>query len=143
MDDARVIAMPVAGRGIMLSLVWHYWLTDCAPLPKDRDRLFAIAQAHKPTWSTHSATILAVLHELAPKIAARFAAHHARRENMKKISQRGASMSALLALNSRRNPAPLDLQHSTPIVDQAKRATRRPAVSAPDSGAGFVDKLYK
>ena len=140
MDDARVIAMPVAGRGIMLTLVWHYWLTDCAPLPKDRDRLFAIAQAHKPTWSVHSPTILAALHDLAPKIAARFAAHHARRAHMQKIGSKGASVMALAAL---RKTAPSDLQQSAPIVDHAKRATRRPPVSAPDSGAGFVDKLYK
>ena len=139
-DDPRAIALPPAGIGMLTKIIWHFWKTDCAPLPTNADRMFVIAQAQRSTWAAHSAAIMAIVAEAAPKLANRFAAHHARRENLKRLSHKAGSIAKL---NQLRNVKPIDIAASTPIVDQAKRATRRPPVSAPDSGAGFVDKLYK
>lgn len=69
------IALPAAARGMLMSLCEHFWRTECRPLPKDDDQLFAIARAHRPTWRHHKPMILSVFKTLEPDLAAY---HHKR-----------------------------------------------------------------
>ena len=141
MDDARVIAMPVAARGMLLNLVWHFWLSECAELPKDQDRLFAISQAHKPTWSNHSRAILAVLRDAAPKFLEAYGKRQRMKEQLRRLSYKGGGATALNALREKSaRSAPLQPSSSAPALGTERRQARRAISPAPVDG-GFSDKL--
>jgi uncharacterized protein YdaU (DUF1376 family) len=77
------VALPAAGRGMLLSLCEHYWRSACKPLPKDDDQLFAMARAHRPTWRHWRPTILALFDDIRPELE-RY--HHARTTNATTIN---------------------------------------------------------
>lgn len=62
------MAMPSAARGMLDTLIFHFWLTECRPLPKDYNTLMSLAHAHKPTWIRHHNEIMQVFNELAPDL---------------------------------------------------------------------------
>ena len=136
MDDARYMAMTPAARGMLMNLVWQFWATDCAPLPKDDDRLFVLAQAHRPTWRAYRQTIVEIVREVEPKLKARFEAHHNRKAALMRLSERGGGVGALKAL---RKAAPPELQALAPSLGPERRSERRPRVIAP----GDDGKLFK
>jgi len=88
------IALPVAGRGMLMSLCEHFWRTDCRPLPRDDDQLFAVSRAHRPTWRHHKATILAIFADIRPALETY---HHTRRDKKDQLriaSSRGGQTKA-------------------------------------------------
>src|SRR3974390_2406662 len=64
----RAKALPAAGYGMLTRLCQHFWETECRPLSTDRDVLFGIVRAHRPTWSQHRTDILAIFEEIRPRL---------------------------------------------------------------------------
>lgn len=65
-DHPDFIAMPAAGRGILFSLLTHFWSTECRPLPKSDRELRSIGRAHVPTWKHWGASVLKVFNDVRP-----------------------------------------------------------------------------
>lgn len=68
-DHPDFIAMPAAGRGITASILLHFWVTECRPLPIADHELRAIGRAHAPTWRHWKPHVMAVVQALAPIMA--------------------------------------------------------------------------
>jgi hypothetical protein len=71
LDNPLVLTLPCAGYGILVRLLHHFWMTDCAPLPTQTQELQSIARAHGPTWRNWSATILPLVASLSADMARR------------------------------------------------------------------------
>ncbi len=69
------VNLPVAGRGMLLSLCEHYWRGGCRWFPADDDQLFAIARAHRPTWRRWRGRIVSIFDAIRPE----FDAYHRKR----------------------------------------------------------------
>jgi hypothetical protein len=72
----KYVALPVAGRGMLLSALEHFWRSDCAPLPTNDDGLFAIVRAHRSTWRHHKDAIMLIFNDVKPGLEA----YHRKRE---------------------------------------------------------------
>ena len=68
LDHPVRMSLPSAARGMLDDLLFHFWRTECRPLPKDDASLFAISHAHRPTWVHHRKDILKIFHEIAPEM---------------------------------------------------------------------------
>src|SRR5271157_3906190 len=66
-DNPTRMAMPSAARGMLDDLLYHFWSSECRPMPKDGNQLFAISRGHRPTWLRHYAEILTVFEEIRPR----------------------------------------------------------------------------
>src|SRR5208283_5241445 len=102
-DDPRVIALPPAGLGMLIRLLWHFWLTGCQPLPEADGLLFVLAQAQRPTWKAYKDTILAVCRDYTPRLAHAFEERSRKRIHMKLLSDRGAAKRSLQAEHARQD----------------------------------------
>ena len=103
------IALPAAGRGMILSLTEHFWKTGCKPLPRDDDQLFALARAHRPTWRTHKASILSVFEAIRPGLEAYFRRREGNRAGLIAAAHSSASTRRLKALKDSLAPSPIEL----------------------------------
>jgi hypothetical protein len=63
-----VIALPAAGYGILCRLLFHFWQTDCRPMPVADHELCGIGRAHRPTWRHHKDEVLSIFRELEPDL---------------------------------------------------------------------------
>jgi hypothetical protein len=136
-DHPKAIALPAAGKGMLFQLVAHFWLTECQPLPATDGALFAIARAHRPTWSEHRVAIKAVLADVLPQLAKAFNLYQHRRSVLLAVGTKGHSAARLKALakaNAQRNQLPN--MPALPAITQANRAAHR----APEAkSAGFSE----
>ena len=97
-DNPRFIGLPVAGRGILMTLVLHYWQTECEPLPEGGSELFSIARCHSTTWSNHRNTILRIFNEVKPELDKYFQLRKTRYAVLADIGDRGRGIQRLKAL---------------------------------------------
>ncbi len=105
MDDARFMALPSAGRGMTVSIVWHFWSTDFAPLPKGTSSLFALSQGNFPIWMTHREKIAEILVDLAPQFVAardRRDQKRATLEHLRERRTRNAAIARMQKMNGKR-----------------------------------------
>jgi uncharacterized protein YdaU (DUF1376 family) len=125
-DNPRFLALPVAGRGILITLCLHFWQTECAAMPIDKDQLFTIARAHKPTWQTYRIEIMKIF-ELWSTIAKRdWQARINRRANLLALGDKARSFAALNHLRKHNAPAYATAAPDLNIVISPKRSTTSP-----------------
>jgi uncharacterized protein YdaU (DUF1376 family) len=67
-DDPDVLALPVAGMGILMRLVGYFWATNCRPLPVADHELRGIARAHYATWKQWRDEILKIIERARPEL---------------------------------------------------------------------------
>lgn len=140
-DSPLFLILPAAARGMAMNLIWHFWVTDCRPLPAHDAQRFSISQGHSSTWGSHRQEIRAALDAILPELIRRRARRHDKLNKLKRLSQKSAAMARRRALEKAAKVSPLECSSSpAPILREDKRATRR-AASAPIGGAGFSDKL--
>jgi len=92
------MTLPAAGFGMLCRLVFHFILTDCRPIPKIGDDLCGIMRAHRPTFNTHRADIMAIFNDLAPKLIEADRQYKQRREAVKAMGEKGRVSQRLRAL---------------------------------------------
>jgi hypothetical protein len=97
-DNPDFIAMPAAGRGILFSLVLHFWLTECRSLPTADHELRNIARAHAPTWRHWKAQVLKVFGNIRPSLEAYYSARENKAANLSRLGQRTISLRKAAAL---------------------------------------------
>lgn len=117
------LAHTAAGFGILTRICFHFWMTECRPLPLDDGELFSIGRAHRPTWRRHKSNILNILSDVMPELERAWTSRRNRRDNLSRLAQRSASMRAL-------NAGQKDTQSSTP----------KSTASSTAIGAGFAPK---
>jgi hypothetical protein len=128
------VALPAAGRGMLLSVLEYHWRSGCRPLPPSQDELFSVARAHRSTWSVHKSAILQIFAD----IQAELEAYHRRRAGAAKglkIAARngGAANAARIRLRALEQSSP---PHPTtsPIPTRAATPPGWSKPSGPSSG---------
>jgi hypothetical protein len=94
------IAMPAAGRGILFSLVLHFWQTECRALPTADHELRNIGRAHAPTWRHWKAQVLKVFGDIRPTLEAYYSARENKAANLSRLGQRTVSLRKAAALRN-------------------------------------------
>ena len=127
------VALPAAGRGMLLSLLENYWRGGCRWFPTDGLQQSQLARAHLRSWSLHKTAILEIFAAARPELDA----YHAKREgNRAGLVNAQASATATKRLNAlRENTARaqarrLDLPGAGMTPRREPNATPRPV--APD-----------
>ena len=70
------VVLPAAGRGMLFSLLEHYWRGGCRWFPPTELQQSQWAQAHLRSWKLHKAAILEVFAACRPELDG----YHAKRE---------------------------------------------------------------
>lgn len=101
------MTLPAAGFGMLCRLIFHFILTNCRPIPKTGDDLCGIMRAHRPTFNTHRADIMAIFNDLAPQLEAAEKHYKQRREAVTAMGEKGRAAQRLRALSNKpaRQPA--------------------------------------
>jgi hypothetical protein len=97
-----------AARGMAISILEHYWMTECRPLPTDRNQLFAIARGHPRTWRAYRDEIMRLVTECLPDLDAYRRQRLAAREGLRIVQRRAAD-----AAIAKRAGAKLDLPRAS------------------------------
>jgi hypothetical protein len=93
-DHPEFLTMPVAGRGILITLLLHFWASGCLPLPKgDLDKRY-LARAHPPTWRRWSPSVLRVFEAVRPALEAYFRLRESHGTTLREIGRLGGQSSA-------------------------------------------------
>lgn len=92
------IALSSSGRGTVFTLLLHYWLSDCAPLPTAPNELFAVCRPSPRVWNTHKHIILRIFNDVSPGMAKSLAEKKRRREMIHDLGERGRGVQRLRAL---------------------------------------------
>ena len=132
-EHPAYVALPAAGRGMLLSALETFWRSDCRALPTNDDGLFATVKAHRSTWRKHKPEIMQVFHDVAPALVAYWRERSNKQEQLRIAARNGAAIvkasRALAAVREQAPPAPV---HVAPIREptQAPRPPKpadRPA----------------
>jgi hypothetical protein len=119
------IALPSAGRGMLFSLLLHFWSTELRPLPTADDRLCGIAQGHRPTWRTHKDAILRIFKDIRPDLEVYYKQRMTKTYGLRMAAISGHSTQRLNAAARKRAPSALALGVlPTPKLDAVQ--TERP-----------------
>lgn len=97
-DNPRFIALPAAGRGMLMTLVLYYWQTECVPLPTKGSEIFCIIRAHTSTWATHKDVVMSIFNEVKPELDKYFQERKTRYAVLADIGDRGRGIQRLKAL---------------------------------------------
>jgi hypothetical protein len=92
------VALTSSGRGTVFTLLLHYWVSDCAPLPTSHSELFAICRPSPRVWNTHKQVILKIFNDVSPGMASEAAFKKSRRAVIRELGARGAGILRLKAL---------------------------------------------
>lgn len=103
-DHPQFIALPAAGRGILLSLLLHFWTTELAPLPKSDRELRSIGRAHVPTWKHWGPSVLKVFAEVAPALESYYRLRQVRGTTLSVMAQMRGSRAKVKALRAAATP---------------------------------------
>lgn len=125
------VALPAAARGMLMSLCEHFWRTDCRPLPRDDDQLFAIARAHRPTWRHHKPMILSVFKTLEPELAAYWRLRETKGTTIRFVSEKGGAKTRAKAL-AEASSAPPTFMLPTVEGNAAPRPVGRAKAAKPE-----------
>ena len=118
-NHPEFIALPSSGRGMLITLLLHYWLSDCSPMPTSNARLFGIAHAHPPVWKEYQPVIMRIFYELKPELDAYFEYRKAKKSLIREIGA-GAAARARAKRLKENAPATLDPAEAIPLLDRTK-----------------------
>ncbi len=116
------IAMPAAGRGILFSIVLHFWLTECRALPTADHELRNIGRAHAPTWRHWKAQVLKVFRDIRPTLEAYYSARENKAANLSRLGQRTISLRKAAALRKVNAPPDNILAYATGFIPKCEPA---------------------
>ena len=119
------LTLPAAGFGMLCRLIFHFIATQCRPIPKMSDDLCGIMRAHRPTFNTHRADIMAIFRELEPELIEAEQAYRRRLQRVKDLGEKGRVSQRLRALKE----APPQSKPTDPMQITAPK--RAPITHAP------------
>ena len=95
------LTLPAAGFGMLCRLIFHFIATQCRPIPKMSDDLCGIMRAHRPTFNTHKADIMAIFRDLAPQLIEADRLYRQRRAAVLNAGEKGRDVQRLATLAKR------------------------------------------
>lgn len=130
------ISLPGAAIGALIRLCFHFWDTECRPIPRDDYSLRQLARAHGPTWRHHKASVMQVFDDVSPELARYLAERRSKATTIKILANRGGGARAAQSARDRLQasappPAPINDHHQLGLVP--KRETAPPRPPAPDA----------
>lgn len=128
-DHPEFIALPAAGRGILLSLLLHFWTTELRPLPKSDRELRSIGRAHVPTWKHWNQAILRVFADVAPALETYYRLRQVRGTSLSVMAQMRNSRAKVKALResaTTNQTVAAYAMGTVPKTDQRLPAKRKP-----------------
>jgi len=120
------MTLPAAGFGMLCRLVFHFILTNCRPIPKTGDDLCGIMRAHRPTFNTHRADIMAIFNDLAPQLEAADKHYKQRRAAVAAIGEKGRVTQRLRALSNKPPRPPADAALAITAPKRERTTAARP-----------------
>lgn len=94
----QFIALPPAGRGMLFTLLLHFWFSDCAPIPTSPGDLYGVCRPNARVWMTHKDVMLRIFNDIRPGLIASLAEKKRRREMIQDLGERGRGVQRLRAL---------------------------------------------
>ena len=119
-DDPGFIAMPAAGRGMLITLMLYYWQTECAPLPKKYSEIFAIMRANPTTWAGYRDEIMRIFELVKPELDEYFQTRVTKRSVMKFVGAKGLATARANRLE-KKAPVNHDPEHAAPVREFDRR----------------------
>ena len=95
------LTLPAAGFGMLCRLIFHFIATQCRPIPKMSDDLCGIMRAHRPTFNTHRADIMAIFRDLEPQLIEAQRLYELRRAAITAAGESGRAAQRLRAMGNR------------------------------------------
>lgn len=102
MDHPEFVALTSAGRGMLMTLIMHYWQSECRDLPTRDNDLFAIARADRAVWRKHKPVVLRIFEHVKPELDTYLAERVRRKAMVRELGIRGASVTKLRAIERKR-----------------------------------------
>jgi uncharacterized protein YdaU (DUF1376 family) len=93
-DNPGFMMLPAAARGILFTLVLHFWQSECRPLPDSDVEKRHIARAHRPTWNKWGAVILSVFDAVRPELEKYYRLRKNHETTLSLAAKRGGQSSA-------------------------------------------------
>ena len=118
------IGLSSSGRGTVFTLLLHYWLSDCAPLPTAPNELFAVCRPSPRVWATHKHIILKIFNDVSPGMSRNLAYKKMRHEVARDLGERGRGIQRLRTL-ARKAVAHGAREEAAPVRDS--NPVERPA----------------
>jgi hypothetical protein len=118
-DHPAFIALPVAGRGMLFTLLLYYWKTECRELSLSPAELFAVVRAHPTTWGTHKSVIMQIFEDLRPELYEYLQRRQQRRSIMQEVGARAAAKAHTKRLQ-KNAPAQLPDTEQTPAREKER-----------------------
>lgn len=103
------MTLPCAAYGALNRLCYHFWETECRPLPTDDHTLMQLARVHRPTWRHHKPAIMQVIHDVLPALANSYSFRAQGRNQLRIAARNGAAIRTATARAAR-------IQQSTPAL---------------------------
>jgi hypothetical protein len=119
--------MSPASRGMAVSLIIHYWRTECAPLPTQPARLFVAAHGDPAGWHRHKDTILRLFSEIKQDLDFYMQSRKLRKSIMQGVQAKGVAVSRAKRLE-KNAPSLVDYEDRAPV----KAREQRERVATPD-----------
>lgn len=97
-DSPEFLNLPAAGRGMLFTMILHYWQSGCAPLPTKGSEVFAIVRAHPNTWATHRVAIERIFNGIKSELDDYQNYRNGRYEALREMGAKGHAVQRLVAL---------------------------------------------
>ena len=111
-DHPKFATASPAVRGMTISLILHYWIGECMPLPKQPARLFVAAQGDPRAWHYHKDVVLQIFHDITPELDGYYETREA-----------GKTALGIMAAGARARKRSKQLDENAPeLVDHENRA---------------------
>ena len=126
-DHPAYVALPAAGRGMLLSALETYWRSECRALPQNDDGLFAVVRAHRSTWRKHKPDILLVFNDVRPALEAYYRLRVTKSTTISFLQKRGGATTAAKAkLKTMQEDAPRspDPTQTAPVKERQSTPRR-------------------
>lgn len=94
----QFVALPPAGRGMLFTLLLHFWFSDCAPIPTSPGDLYGVCRPNARVWGTHKDMMLSIFNDVAPGLIANMAYKKMRRQVAHELGNRGRGIYRLRTL---------------------------------------------
>lgn len=94
-DNQKLAVLPIAGYGMVLRILIHFWANDCRVRPTTDNMMYAWSHAHRPTWMLHRLAIKDILAELLPELEKHWLWRQAKLDSLARMRDRGASITRL------------------------------------------------
>lgn len=131
-DNPEALDLSAIAWGALIKLAWHFWITECRPLP--RNRLFLIAGVHPKTWVQYRSDIMRILGTVLPELARS-------RETMEQRRQRFVGWRAKGHATRRHNIAMAAASaEASETPASSRRGQARSSTPATPTGRGFTER---